>query len=65
MSIKSRLFIKHLGYHGCHLHRHGSNHDIYRNAVTGKKSAVPRHSKLDRQLAKLICKQLEIPFIEE
>jgi len=60
MSVKRQDFLKHLEYYGCHLHRHGSNHDIYRNEQTGKKTSVPRHPKIDRNLANLICKQLDI-----
>lgn len=61
MSVKTRDFLKHLEYYGCHLHRHGSNHDIYRNAQSGKKTSIPRHPKIDKDLARLICKQLNIP----
>ena len=61
MSVKRNEFIQHLADHNCFLHRHGSKHDIYQNSVTKKKTTVPRHPKLDKHLADLICKQLEIP----
>jgi hypothetical protein len=61
MSVKRTLFIQHLAIHNCFLHRHGGKHDIYLNAHNGKKTTVPRHSKLEKFLCDLICKQLEIP----
>lgn len=44
----------------CVLHRHGGNHDIYVNALTGKKAAVPRHAEIKDTLVKLILKQLDV-----
>ncbi len=61
MSVKRNLFIQHLATHSCFLKRHGGNHDIYQNIVTKKKTALPRHSTIDRHLGDRICKQLEIP----
>jgi predicted RNA binding protein YcfA (HicA-like mRNA interferase family) len=61
MSVKRNEFIQHLAINNGFLHRHGSKHDIYQNAVTKKKTTLPRHPKLDNNLCNLICKQLEIP----
>lgn len=61
MSVKRNLFLTHLQNNHCHLHRNGAKHDIYQNTVTKKKTSVPRHPHLDRNLCNLICKQLEIP----
>lgn len=61
MSVKRNQFIKHLEKHSCHLHRHGSKHDVYQNIITKKKTTVPRHPQIDKFLAEAICKQLEIP----
>ena len=58
--MKRGKFIKHLEAHGCPLHRHGSRHDIHKNELTGKRTSVPRHGDIDEDLAKEICKQLEI-----
>lgn len=63
MSVKRNEFLQHLANHQCYLHRHGSKHDIYQNAITKKKTTVPRHPKLERFLCDAICKQLEIPKI--
>jgi mRNA interferase HicA len=61
MSVKRNEFIQHLAQHNCFLHRHGAKHDIYQNRTTNKKTTLPRHPTLDKQLCNLICKQLEIP----
>ncbi|MCD6207580.1 MAG: type II toxin-antitoxin system HicA family toxin [Methanosarcinales archaeon] len=45
---------------GCYLKRHGGRHDIYMNPMNGKKSPVPRHSKIKDSLCDLIRKQLGI-----
>ncbi|MGE5518346.1 MAG: type II toxin-antitoxin system HicA family toxin [Candidatus Dadabacteria bacterium] len=61
MSVKRNEFVQHLSNIQCFLLRHGSKHDIYQNSLTGKKTTVPRHPKLDKILCDLVCKQLEIP----
>lgn len=61
MSVKRNHFIKHLENHNCFLHRNGSKHDIYQHTITKKKTTIPRHPQLDKNLCQLICKQLEIP----
>ncbi len=61
MSVKRNQFIKHLESNNVFFHRHGSKHDIYRNQNTGKKTTLPRHPTLEKQLCELICKQHEIP----
>jgi hypothetical protein len=38
--------------------RHGANHDIYHNPVTGRSQPVPRHREINEQLAKKILKDL-------
>jgi len=56
--VKRSEFIRQLEQRGCHLHRHGSRHDIYLNPATGQKQPVPRHSKIDDALARHIKKFL-------
>jgi len=29
--------------HGCHIKRHGAEHDIWINPKTGKTASIPRH----------------------
>jgi len=61
MSVKRNQFLSPLHKNNCYLHRNGSNHDIYQNSTTKKKTSVPRHPRIDKNLSNLICKQLEIP----
>ncbi len=53
--MKTRDFIKLLEDNGWKFKRHGANHDIY---IKGSdREAVPRHPKLDDNLAKAIIKR--------
>jgi mRNA interferase HicA len=61
--LKRRQLIEHLEAHGCELYGEGKRHSKYRNTVTGKKTTVPRHTEIDNDLAKDICKQLGIEKI--
>ncbi len=58
--MKRRQLLDHLKANGCEFLRSGSNHDIYRNTATGKRTAVPRHGEIDNVTARKICKQLGI-----
>jgi len=60
--VKRRELVRHLEQHGCELLREGANHSIYVNRAAGKTSAVPRHSEINDDLAKKICKDLSGPF---
>ena len=59
--MKRRALVRHLEQHGCELLREGANHSIYVNRQAGKTSAVPRHTEINDDLAKKICKDLGIP----
>lgn len=54
--MKRRRFVKHLEEQGCELYGEGAKHSKFRNTETGKKSTVPRHTEIDDDLAKDICK---------
>ncbi len=41
--MKTSELLKTLKKNGCHLLRHGSNHDIWYSRKTNKQFAVPRH----------------------
>jgi mRNA interferase HicA len=58
--VKRRALIRHLEAHGCELLREGGNHSIYINRAAHKISAVPRHSEINDDLARKICKDLGI-----
>jgi mRNA interferase HicA len=59
--MKRADLIRYLEAWGCVLHREGGNHSIYKNPPKKKISAVPRHREIDEDLAKKICKDLDIP----
>ena len=59
--MKRRELVRHLERHGCELLREGANHSIYVNRAAGKTSAVPRHSEINDDLARKICKDLGVP----
>ena len=56
--MKRQQFIRELDRAACVLHRHGGNHDIYRNTVNDKKAPVPRHNEIPDSLCRLIRRQL-------
>lgn len=59
--MKRRALVRHLEAHGCKLLREGGNHSIFVNHAAGKTSAVPRHSEINDDLAKKICRDLAVP----
>ena len=59
--MKRRALVRHLEQHGCELLREGANHSIFVNRAARKTSAVPRHSEINDELAKKICKDLGVP----
>lgn len=59
--MKRRELVRHLEQHGCELLREGGNHSIYVNRPAAKTSTLPRHSEINDDLARKICKDLGIP----
>jgi len=59
--VKRRALVRHLAEHGCELFREGANHSIFVNRAAGKTSAVPRHTEINDELARKICRDLGIP----
>ena len=59
--MKRKALLKHLRGHGCELLREGANHSWWHNPGLSKRSAVPRHSEIVDQLARKICKDLNVP----
>ena len=60
--MKRRALVRHLEEHGCELLREGANHSIYVNRTASKTSAVPRHTEINDDLAKKICRDLGVPI---
>jgi mRNA interferase HicA len=58
--VKRRELIRHLAAHGCRLVREGANHSWWENPVLNRRSAVPRHTEVNRFLARKICRDLGI-----
>ena len=53
--------MRHLRLHGVVVIREGRRHTIVGNGVW--KTQVPRHRELVDELARQICKDLDIPFV--
>jgi predicted RNA binding protein YcfA (HicA-like mRNA interferase family) len=58
--VKRRALVHHLEQHDCRLLREGGNHSIF-VSPTGRTSSVPRHTEINEDLARKICKDLGIP----
>ena len=59
--MKRRDLLRRLADEGCVLVRHGAGHDLYRNVITGKVEAVPRHAELKEITARSILRRLSAP----
>ena len=59
--MKRRDLLRHLRQHGCRLVREGSEHSIWENPATHRRTSVPRHSEILEFTAARICKQLGVP----
>ena len=59
--MKRHQLIKHLKKHGAYLLREGRRHTIYQKSTL--KTEVPRHNEIVNELARKICKDLDIPFM--
>jgi mRNA interferase HicA len=58
--MKRTDLIRYLLEHGCEFLREGGRHSVYVNRLAGKSSTVPRHREINENLAKKICKDLEV-----
>ncbi len=59
--MKRRALIKHLEKNGAEFKREGSRHTIYQ--LGDNVTQVPRHTEIDDNLARKICKDLNILFV--
>lgn len=59
--MKRRDLLRRIAEEGCVLVRHGAGHDLYRNVITGKMEAVPRHAELKEMTARSILRNLSTP----
>jgi mRNA interferase HicA len=58
--VKRRELLRHLAAHGCQLVREGSDHSWWGNPANNRRSAVPRHTEINRFLARKICRDLGV-----
>jgi hypothetical protein len=59
--MKRSQLIKHLKAHQAFLLREGKRHSIYQK--DNLKTQIPRHGEIVDELARKICKDLDIPFV--
>lgn len=59
--MKRRELIRHLEKHGCELLREGAKHTVYVNRKTRRSSTIPRHREINEDLARKICRDLQVP----
>jgi predicted RNA binding protein YcfA (HicA-like mRNA interferase family) len=59
--MKRKHLIKHLKANGAYLLREGSRHSIFCRGHL--KTEVPRHLEIVDELARKICRDLDIPFV--
>ena len=59
--MKRRDLLRHLEQHGCEFLREGGSHTVYVNRTAKKASTIPRHNEINQDLARKICKDLDVP----
>jgi len=60
--MKRKALLKYITQHGASLLREGRRHSIY--ARGRYRTQVPRHSEIVDELARKICKDLDILFLK-
>lgn len=58
--MKRRALLAHLHDCGCSFLREGANHTVYINRAARKVSTIPRHAEINDDLARKICKDLQV-----
>ena len=60
--MKRKELIGHITSHGAFLLREGRRHSIYQRDKY--RAQIPRHTEIVDELARKICKDLNIPFLK-
>ena len=60
--MKRKELIEHINRQGASLLREGRRHSIYQRGRY--RSQIPRHTEVVDELARKICKDLNIPFVK-
>ena len=63
--MKVRDLVRAVTLEGAMLVRHGHDHDWYRNVVTGRMTAIPRHREVNENTARKILRVLAAPSTGE
>jgi len=63
--MKRRDLVNYLLKNDCVLAREGGNHSVFYNSILKRTSTVPRHSEINNELGKKICKDLGISPISK
>ena len=59
--MKRNQLVKHLKKNGAVLIREGGRHSIFQKG--NRKTQIPRHNEIVDELARKICKDLDLPFV--
>ena len=59
--MKRYARIRHLKKHGAWILREGKRHSIYQKG--NRKPEIPRHQEIVDDLARKICRDLDLPFV--
>jgi len=60
--MKRKELIEHIARQGAFLLREGRRHSIYRRGRY--RTQIPRHTEIVDELARKICRDLDIPFVK-
>lgn len=59
--VKRKELVKYIENHGAYFVREGRRHSIYKKGKA--RTEIPRHSEIVNELARKICRDLDIPYI--
>ncbi|MDT3778339.1 type II toxin-antitoxin system HicA family toxin [Nitrospira sp. MA-1] len=59
--MKRTDLLRYLRAQGCEFLREGGRHSWWHNPNLNKRSAIPRHTEINENLARKICKDLGVP----
>ena len=59
--MKRVVLLRRIADEGAVFVRHGADHDVYRNVITGVMESIPRHREISERLAIKIIRRLSSP----
>lgn len=62
--MKRVVLLRRIADEGAVFVRHGADHDVYRNVITGVMESIPRHREISERLAIKIIRRLSAPSPE-